>query len=188
MAFDNSKESINAARRAALRGIGLGAASAVMSSVIVGGVANATRPTVTVSAPKLATAGVAGTGNFAALRAMKLSALNASQLSAIGLNRRLPGTTAISNMGLTQAGVQKLSDRARKLTKADLEALGTGDVLKPNLADLTVQDIGSIRDAFGSAYAPAALRKGAASLDVSCCCCTPCCCAAAVSEPLALAA
>lgn len=175
MAYDDkSSKSPSSARRDALRALGGGALTVLAGSVLAGSAAAQiqSRPEISAAIKQGAT----------------INKLNAAQIKALQLTRRLPESTAITKMGLTSEGVAKLSPAAKSLTKKDLELLGRGDVRAASVAKLTVNDIASIRDAFGAYYRPAGGVGGLAALDVSCCCCTPCCCAAAVSEPLALAA
>jgi len=113
----------------------------------------------------------------------KLGSLNRSSLATLKLTQRMPASTNITELGLTPEAVETLTPAAKKLSKEDLVALGNGK-LNDATRGLTVQDIGSIRKAFGTGYAPGKVSPGlATSVDVSCCCCTPCCCAAAVNEP-----
>jgi len=116
-----------------------------------------------------------------AIRLSKVSALQLSQIQALKLTVRAPASTSITKLGLTDEGVGKLSAAAKQLTKDDLEAMQRADFTNPKVHDLTVEDIASIRTAFGTNYQPGLGRGGGiAAADVSCCCCTPCCCAAAV--------
>ena len=92
--------------------------------------------------------------------------------------KRLPKSTPITKM-LPKDARAKLTKAARKLTKADLEALAHSKVPK-RIGGLTIEDIASVQDAFGG-YRPGDLNA------ISCCCCTPCCCAAAVDEVIAIA-
>lgn len=171
-------------RRLALRRIGLRALAVLSGSALVGQVLAVQKP------PK-----PPGPGprppltNLESIRASKLSALQASQLQALKLTKRAPPSTSITQLGLTNEGISKLTAPARRLTKSDLEALGRADMSNPRVSALTVEDIASIRVAFGTAYRPGASSGGGlAAADVSCCCCTPCCCAAAVAPSLKLAA
>jgi hypothetical protein len=99
-----------------------------------------------------------------------------------------PTDTPVSAL-LDRSQFSQLTDRAQKLTKEDLLALGGWGVEQklPSDLGLTVDDIASVREVFsqnlgaraGAAFDPAAIS-------VSCCCCTPCCCAAAQPEPIRL--
>lgn len=114
----------------------------------------------------------------------KLATLNRASLAQLKLTQRMPPNVNIQQMGLTPEAVAELTPAAKTLTKEDLVQLGNGK-LTAATRELTVRDIGSIRKAFGTGYAPGRVSPSmAAEIDVSCCCCTPCCCAAAV-EPLA---
>jgi hypothetical protein len=115
----------------------------------------------------------------------KLSTFNRKTLAQLKLTKRMPATVSIEQMGLTPEGVADLTPAAKRLTKMDLEQLGNGRLTEATKG-LTVKDIGSIRKAFGTQYAPG--KIGGAALDVSCCCCTPCCCAVAVNSPVMLQA
>lgn len=108
--------------------------------------------------------------------------LQRARLSALGLTKRLPSDTSITNMGLTPEAAKELTPAAAALTKGDLVALQAGR-LTPATKGLTVKDLGSIRSAFGNGYRPGG---GVVAMDISCCSCTPCCCAAAVNDPLML--
>ncbi|MBY0574331.1 MAG: hypothetical protein K2P84_11680 [Undibacterium sp.] len=112
-----------------------------------------------------------------------LSKLDRAALTKLNLTGRLPANAAIEKMYLTPEALAVLTPAAKLLSKADLVSLSAG---KPTAAAgrLTVTDIGSIRNAFGTGYMPGKVGGGIASLDVSCCCCTPCCCAAAVNAPV----
>lgn len=114
-------------------------------------------------------------------RAVPLKQLDANQLRQLTVVPRMPPSTPISQMGLDRRGVGMLTPAARQLTKADLENLGAGRI-SGKLADLTVEDINSIKGAFGGGYNPGSLAA------ISCCCCTPCCCAAAVTDAQPIAA
>jgi hypothetical protein len=90
---------------------------------------------------------------------------------------------------ITETDFQRLSDRARQLTRQDLIALGSwGDVPRKTPRDLglTVEDIQTIRDIFGKQ-----IVGGLGMMDifgsVSCCSCTPCCCCAVAVAPPARA-
>lgn len=111
----------------------------------------------------------------------KLATLNRTALAQLKLTQRMPPTVNIQQMGLTPEAVAELTPAAKNLTKQDLVQLSNG-TLTAATRDLTVRDIGSIRRAFGTGYAPGRIAGVAAApdIDVSCCCCTPCCCAAAV--------
>ncbi|MDB5072617.1 MAG: hypothetical protein JWM87_3728 [Candidatus Eremiobacteraeota bacterium] len=119
----------------------------------------------------------------AALRTMTLGSLKPEQLREITVARRLPDTTPIQKM-LTPEAAKGLTPAAMKLTKGDLNALGTGE-LTPTTKQLTVADITSVQTAFTRPNGPAFLGGGGGMLagksrfSVSCCCCSPCCCAAA---------
>jgi hypothetical protein len=115
----------------------------------------------------------------------KLATLNRTALAQLKLSKRMSPAVSIEQMGLTPEGVAELTPAAKTLTKLDLVQLGNGRLTEATKG-LTVKDIGSIRKAFGTNYAPG--KIGGAALDVSCCCCTPCCCAVAVNAPLMLQA
>lgn len=106
---------------------------------------------------------------------LELKLADPRAVEVLQLTKRLPETTPITKMGLTEKAVSILTPGAQKLTKADLQALAVGKVPEAAKA-LTVADIDSVKVAFGTGYRGAA---DLAALDVSCCCCTPCCCAAA---------
>jgi hypothetical protein len=109
----------------------------------------------------------------------KLATLNRTSLAQLKLTQRMPPNVNIQEMGLTPEAVAELTPAAKTLTKQDLVQLSNG-TLTASTRELTVRDIGSIRRAFGTGYAPGRVASAAADIDVSCCCCTPCCCAAAV--------
>lgn len=114
-------------------------------------------------------------------RVVQLKQLDTRQLRQLTVVPRMPPSTPIAQMGLDRRGVSMLTPAARQLTKADLENLGAGRI-SGKLAELTVEDINSIKGAFGGGYNPGSLAA------VSCCCCTPCCCAAAVTDAHPIAA
>ena len=110
----------------------------------------------------------------------KLATLNRTSLAQLKLTQRMPPNVNIQQMGLTPEAIAELTPAAKTLTKQDLVQLSNG-TLTASTRELTVRDIGSIRKAFGTGYAPGRVSPSAAAeIDVSCCCCTPCCCAAAV--------
>lgn len=115
----------------------------------------------------------------------KLSTLNRAALAQLKLTKRLSPAVNIENMGLTPEAIAALTPAAKALTKDDLVKLGNGQLTSATRG-LTVKDVGSIRTAFGTGYAPGKIGNLAA--DVSCCCCTPCCCAVAVNAPVMLQA
>lgn len=115
----------------------------------------------------------------------KLATLNRAALAQLKLTSRLAPSVNIEHMGLTPEAIAELSPAAKTLTKLDLVQLGNGK-LTAATRGLTVKDIGSIRKAFGTGYAPG--KAGNLAIDVSCCCCTPCCCAVAVNAPVMLRA
>jgi hypothetical protein len=95
--------------------------------------------------------------------------------------------TPITQM-ISPSLVETLSPAVRKLTKADLMALGgwAGKKTADQLG-LTVKDIQSIRDVFTNILLPADHRQQGFAPDawsISCCSCTPCCCAAAEMSPM----
>lgn len=102
-----------------------------------------------------------------------------------------PMSTPITDM-IEPNRVERLSPGARKLTKADLMALGGwGERKTAAELGLDVKDIQTIRDVFSDRLRPGGVAGGGlgggfnpAAVDVSCCCCTPCCCAAAEMTPL----
>ncbi len=179
------KAVVDQRRRAALRALGAGAlATAIAPSIVVG--AAGAQPVGTTVKPALRL----DPSVLRQIRLQKLSSLDGDKLNAIRLAQRLPADVNIGKLGLTPEGVKRLTPAAQGLTKADLETLGTGLISNnAKLAALTVDDVASIRDAFGKFYQPGRAFGGRlASIDVSCCCCTPCCCAAAVDQPINLAA
>jgi hypothetical protein len=169
-----SSTELGSTRRAALLALGAGAVAAMGSSILA--------PAAAAQTPLSERVKV---GTFEIAGAERLGRLQAGQLKALNLTRRLPMTTPITSMGLTREGVAELTPAARRLNKADLEALGRGQVTNPRVKDLSVADLASVRRAFGTQYRPVSTDF---AIDISCCCCTPCCCAAAVASPLALAA
>jgi hypothetical protein len=98
----------------------------------------------------------------------------------------LPLQTPITAMVLPSQ-VAMLSPAIRKLTKADLLALGGWGVprKRPAQLGLTAKDIQTIRDVFTPRIvSPASLDEEPEAWSISCCSCTPCCCAAAVTRPV----
>jgi hypothetical protein len=180
--------SIDNERRAALRTIGLGTL-AVLSTSVTTSIAHAQ------DAPRsaMATRTPMEAGKLETIKAIQLGKLDKTQLEMLKLTQRISGATPITRMGLTDEGVKYLTPAASKLTKSDLEALGRGEIDGANVRGLTVNDVESVRHAFGHFYRPGVVYGqvggGIFAADgVSCCCCTPCCCAAAVTEPLKIAA
>jgi hypothetical protein len=92
---------------------------------------------------------------------------------------RLPSTTPVTEMGLNQQQIGKLSAAGKQLTKDDLAQLTAGTVTS-KAAQATLGDIEVIK----SAFQPAAASTQPSESGVSCCC-TPCCCATAVTKPIA---
>jgi hypothetical protein len=169
---------VNEQRRLALRGLGAGALGMLAASSLSRR-ANAATPAAVAQLPTT-------TNTLAGMpQTTPLSRLSASQIQALRLTTRQPGTTPITKLGLTTAGVSLLTPAAAKLTKADLESLAAGQIAGAD-ADLTVADLQSISAAFGKEYRP--ITGG---WTISCCSsssCPCCCCAAAVRTPPALAA
>jgi len=98
-----------------------------------------------------------------------------------------PLETPITDL-LPPDAAEQLSDNVRRLTKADLLALGGWDG-KATVTDLglTFDDVQTVRELFAQQLGVQGGRVGGvvnpAAMDIYCCCC-PCCCAAAVKEPL----
>jgi hypothetical protein len=98
----------------------------------------------------------------------------------------IPLATPITAMVLPSQ-MPMLSPAVRRLTKADLLALGAWGVGRktPSQLGLTTKDIQTIREVFSvRLVGGASLDEEPEAWSVSCCSCTPCCCAAAVKEPM----
>ena len=99
----------------------------------------------------------------------------------------IPLTTPITAMVLPSQ-LPMLSPAVRRLTKADLLALGGwANVSRklPHQLGLAPKDIQTIREVFSVRFtAGASLDEEPEAWSISCCSCTPCCCAAAVQEPV----
>lgn len=169
---DESAQVENSRRRQALRVLGGSALTALAASAVA----------------SRASAEINSTLKLAVTQNLTLRKLNAAQIKALKLSVRMAPSTTITGLGLTPEGTAKLTPRAKLLTKKDLIDLGQGTISTPNTQGLTVTDVASIREAFGTEFRPALGKPGLNAADVSCCCCTPCCCAAAVSPPQAIAA
>lgn len=102
----------------------------------------------------------------------------------------LPASTSITKMVLPSQ-VARLSPAVKKLTKADLLALGGWGLARklPKDLGLTAKDIQTIREVFTPQLMSAgSLDEEPEAWSLSCCSCTPCCCAAAVTQPVRLVA
>ncbi|HLG16593.1 MAG TPA: hypothetical protein VJH03_19125 [Blastocatellia bacterium] len=107
-----------------------------------------------------------------------------------------PGTTQVDQLlKLNRGQAAKLTAAARELTKADLQALGRGDLAASRrAANLTIADLKSLTDVMTEIAGPSArLRKEGAGITINCCeastargvfcCCCCCCCCAVAMEP-----
>jgi len=99
----------------------------------------------------------------------------------------MPMNTPITAM-VSPSQAQRLSDNAKRLTKADLLALGGWGVQKQTTSaySLDVKDVSTIKDIFAVRLLPADQRPAGVSEEAFslCCCCCPCCTAAAVKQPV----
>jgi hypothetical protein len=92
------------------------------------------------------------------------------------VNGGLPRNTPIEALGLSKEGTAHLTLAAAKLTKADLEDLGTDPEGTQRRLCLSVDDINSVVAAFTEPMQIS--RDTTKGWSISCC--TPCCCAVAV--------
>ena len=113
---------------------------------------------------------------------LKKTIQNASGLDALDL----PGSTPITAL-VRPSQVAQLSTALRRLTKADLLALGGWGVpyRSPRDLGLTAKDIQTLREVFTPQLTnPTPFDDEPDAWSLSCCSCTPCCCAAAVTQPV----